>query len=144
MNGQVHVIGAGLAGLSAALGLTASGRAVTIYEAGPAAGGRCRSYLDRDLGIRVDNGNHLLLSGNSDAMAFVDQIGARGSLGGPGKPLFPFMDLSSGARWMVRPNRGLLPSWIFRRSRRVPGTSASTAATMPRSTVHSYSASNWK
>ena len=124
MNGQVHVIGAGLAGLSAALGLTASGRAVTIYEAGPAAGGRCRSYLDRDLGIRVDNGNHLLLSGNSDAMAFVDQIGARGSLGGPGKPLFPFMDLSSGARWMVRPNRGLLPSWIFRRSRRVPGTVA--------------------
>ena len=122
MNGQLHIIGAGLAGLSAAL--TATARAVTIYEAGPAAGGRCRSYLDRELGIRVDNGNHLLLSGNTDAMAFVDQIGSRGSLGGPGKPVFPFMDLDTEARWIVRPNRGMIPSWIFRRSRRVPGTSA--------------------
>ena len=41
MNGQLHIIGAGLAGLSAAL--TATARAVTVYEAGPAAGGRCRS-----------------------------------------------------------------------------------------------------
>ena len=122
MNGQLHIIGAGLAGLSAAL--TATARAVTVYEAGPAAGGRCRSYLDRELGIRVDNGNHLLLSGNTDAMAFVDQIGSRGSLGGPGKPVFPFMDLDTEARWIVRPNRGMIPSWIFRRSRRVPGTSA--------------------
>ena len=122
MNGQLHIIGAGLAGLSAAL--TATARAVTVYEAGPAAGGRCRSYLDRELGIRVDNGNHLLLSGNTDAMAFVDQIGSRGSLGGPGKPVFPFMDLDTDARWIVRPNRGAIPSWIFRRSRRVPGTSA--------------------
>lgn len=122
MSGHVHVIGAGLAGLSAAVALTAAGRAVTVYEAGPAAGGRCRSYMDKELGIRVDNGNHLLLSGNTDAMAFVDQIGSRGSLGGPGRPIFPFMDLTSGARWIVRPNRGLIPSWIFRRSRRVPGT----------------------
>ena len=130
MNGRLHVIGGGLAGLSAALtgtqngADTASSRAVTLYEASPAAGGRCRSYLDRELAIRVDNGNHLLLSGNADAMAFIDRIGSRGSLGGPGKPLFPFMDLATGARWVVRPDRGLIPTWIFRRSRRVPGTSA--------------------
>ena len=124
MSGLVHVIGGGLAGLSAAVVLTASGRAVSVHEAGPAAGGRCRSYLDRELGIRVDNGNHMLLSGNTDTMAFVDQIGSRGSLGGPGKPHFPFMDLATGARWTVRPNRGRIPSWIFRRARRVPGTIA--------------------
>ena len=124
MSGRVHVVGAGLAGLSAALALTAAGRAVTVWEAGPAAGGRCRSYLDRELGIRVDNGNHLLLSGNTDAMAFVDRIGARGSLGGPGKPAFPFIDLRSGTRWTLRPDRGRIPTWIFRRSRRVPGTTA--------------------
>ncbi len=122
--GHVHVIGAGLAGLSAALALTAEGRGVTLYESGPAAGGRCRSYFDRELGFRVDNGNHLLLSGNVAAMAYVDQIGARGSLGGPGEPLFPFMDLGTGMRWTLRPNRGMVPCWIFRRSRRVPGTKA--------------------
>jgi uncharacterized protein with NAD-binding domain and iron-sulfur cluster len=38
-----HVVGAGLAGLSAALRLTQAGHRVVIYEAGPQAGGRCRS-----------------------------------------------------------------------------------------------------
>jgi squalene-associated FAD-dependent desaturase len=124
MSGRIHVIGAGLAGLSAALSLTAAGRAVTVYEASPVAGGRCRSYLDRELGIRVDNGNHLLLSGNRDAMRFLETIGADQSLAGPGEPAFPFMDLASGARWTLRPNRGRLPWWILSRSRRVPGTHA--------------------
>ena len=78
MSGRVHVIGAGLAGLSAALALTAAGRAVTVWEAGPAAGGRCRSYLDRELGIRVDNGNHLLLSGNTDAIFAKSDAGSTG------------------------------------------------------------------
>jgi squalene-associated FAD-dependent desaturase len=124
MSGRIHVIGAGLAGLSTALNLTEAGRAVTVYEAGPVAGGRCRSYLDRELGIRVDNGNHLLLSGNRDAMRFLETIGADHSLAGPGEPSFPFMDLASGARWTLRPNRGRLPWWIFSRARRVPGTRA--------------------
>jgi squalene-associated FAD-dependent desaturase len=124
MSGRIHVIGAGLAGLSAALALTEAGHAVTVYEAGPVAGGRCRSYPDRELGIRVDNGNHLLLSGNSDAMRFLETIGAAHSLAGPGEPAFPFMDLASGARWTLRPNRGRLPWWIFSRARRVPGTRA--------------------
>jgi squalene-associated FAD-dependent desaturase len=32
------------------------------------------------------------------------------------------MDLATGARWVVRPNRGPLPFWIALPSRRVPGT----------------------
>ncbi len=44
---RVHVIGAGLAGLAASLALADAGLPVTLYEAGPAAGGRCRSYFDR-------------------------------------------------------------------------------------------------
>jgi hydroxysqualene dehydroxylase len=118
----IHVIGGGLAGLSAALALADAGRAVTLHEAGPQAGGRCRSYFDRELGCVVDNGNHLLLSGNTAAFAYLDRIGARDTLGGPGEPFFPFLDLRNGERWTVRPSAGRLPWWIFSPARRVPGT----------------------
>jgi squalene-associated FAD-dependent desaturase len=118
----IHVIGAGLAGLSAAVELAGRGERVTIYESGPAAGGRCRSYFDRGLGCRLDNGNHLLLSGNRAAMAFLERIGARNTLGGPGEPHFPFLDVASGAAWTLAPNAGRIPWWIFSAARRVPGT----------------------
>ena len=118
---HVHVIGAGLAGLSAAMELVAGGVPVTVHEAGPAAGGRCRSYFDRELGCRLDNGNHLLLSGNRAAYAFLDRVGARDTMAGPGAPVFPFMDIATGERWTVRPNQGRLPWWLFSRHRRVPG-----------------------
>jgi squalene-associated FAD-dependent desaturase len=121
---RVHVIGAGLAGLSAATTLAEAGRPVTVYEAGPAAGGRCRSYFDRGLGCRVDNGNHLLLSGNEATMRYLERIGARGSLDGPGAAVFPFIDLGGGERWALRPNRGRLPWWVLVPGRRVPGTRA--------------------
>jgi squalene-associated FAD-dependent desaturase len=119
---RVHIVGAGLAGLAAAVRLTMQGRQVALYEAAQQAGGRCRSYFDRTLGRVIDNGNHLLLSGNRSAMAYLDAIGARGSLVGPRESSFPFMDLASGERWVVRPNRGRLPFWIALPSRRVPGT----------------------
>lgn len=124
MSQTVHVLGAGLAGLAAALALTDSGRAVVIHDSGPVAGGRCRSYWDRELGLTLDNGNHLLLSGNRAAMEYLGRIGARDSLTGPGFPCFPFLDLASGARWTLRPNRGRLGWWIAAPARRVPGTRA--------------------
>jgi squalene-associated FAD-dependent desaturase len=119
---RVHIVGAGLAGLAAAVRLTLRGRPVVLYEAAQQAGGRCRSYFDRTLGRVIDNGNHLLLSGNRSAMAYLEAIGARASLVGPDDSSFPFMDLATGERWVVRPNRGPLPFWIALPSRRVPGT----------------------
>jgi len=124
MTGTVHIVGAGLAGLAAAVSCAASGRRVTLYEAGPAAGGRCRSYFDRGLGLRIDNGNHLVLSGNRAVAAYLAQIGAQGALTGPDAPLFPFADLADGARWVVAPNLGRVPWWVLSRGRRVPGTRA--------------------
>ena len=44
--------------------LAAQGVAVTLYEAAGQAGGRCRSYYDPALDQVIDNGNHLVLSGN--------------------------------------------------------------------------------
>jgi squalene-associated FAD-dependent desaturase len=119
---HVHVVGTGLAGLACAVALVRGGRRVTLYEAAAQAGGRCRSYFDATLGRVIDNGNHLVLSANHAALGYLDEIGAGGTLAGPGRAMIPFMDLASGARWQVRPNRGPLPWWVLAPSRRVPGT----------------------
>jgi squalene-associated FAD-dependent desaturase len=119
---QVHVIGAGLAGLAAALSLSGAGRQVVVHEAGPAAGGRCRSYFDRELDLRIDNGNHLMLSGNTAAVGYIVEIGAAAEVRMPERPAFPFMDLTTGQRWTVRPNMGRVPWWVFVPARRVPRT----------------------
>src|ERR1700733_2025332 len=73
---RVHVVGAGLAGLAAAAALAVAGWRVALYETTDHAGGRCRSYFDAELGVRLDNGNHLLLSGNESALAYLRLIGA--------------------------------------------------------------------
>lgn len=123
-SGTVHVVGAGLAGLAAAIKLAAQGRGVRLYEAGRHAGGRCRSYLDAELGCRIDNGNHLLLAGNHRALSYLERIGALDTLEGPPDAVFPFIDAETGRRWILRPNRGVFPWWILSTKRRVPGTRA--------------------
>jgi hydroxysqualene dehydroxylase len=122
--GRVHIVGGGLAGLAAAVALAAAGRRVRLYEASAHAGGRCRSYFDDELGCRIDNGNHLLLAGNRRALDYLERIGARDTLEGPEDTVFAFIDAPTGQRWSVRPNRGAVPWWIFRRARRVPRTRA--------------------
>jgi hydroxysqualene dehydroxylase len=122
MSGTTHIIGAGLAGLSAAVRLTSQGRKVVVHEATAFAGGRCRSYYDASVGMTIDNGNHLLLSGNHAALGYLRDIGAEQRLIGPQSAEFSFADLASGARWTLRFNDGPVPFWVFDPKRRVPGT----------------------
>ncbi len=119
----MHVIGGGLAGLSAATLLAERGVAVTLSEAAAQAGGRCRSYIDPQLDMMIDNGNHLVLSGNRAVMAYLKRLGTRDRLAGPDSADLAFMDLRDGTRWRLRPNDGPLAWWVFAKDRRVPGTS---------------------
>ncbi len=128
----VHIVGAGLAGLSAALKLSARGERVIVHEATAFAGGRCRSYHDATLGMTIDNGNHLLLSGNHAALDFLRDIGAADRLIGPPAAEFLFADVASGQRWTLRINDGRLPWWIFDPARRLPGTRALDYAPLAR------------
>ncbi len=120
----IYVVGGGLAGLSAAVALADKGARVVLFEAAGQAGGRCRSYFDATLDSVIDNGNHLVLSGNHAIADYLRTIGAEKALVGPERAEFTFADLASGERWRLTPNEGPLPWWIFVSDRRVPGTHA--------------------
>ena len=120
MEGRVHIAGAGLAGLACAVRLAAAGQPVTLHEAAGHAGGRCRSYHDPVLEREIDNGNHLILSGNRSMLAYLAETGAADELGGPPQAIVPFLDLGTGERWAIRPNDGRLPWWLCAASRRAP------------------------
>jgi squalene-associated FAD-dependent desaturase len=124
MSGKVHVIGAGLAGLSAAVALAKAGVAVEVSESAAQAGGRCRSYFDPQLDAVIDNGNHLVMSGNQAVHDYLGVIGALDRLSGPREAAFDFVDLETKHRWTVRPNAGALPWWVLSPGRRVPDTRA--------------------
>ena len=118
----VHIIGAGISGLSAAVRLANAGFSVHVHEATQQAGGRCRSYFDAATNLTIDNGNHLLLSGNRHALAYARSIGTEAGLVGPQRAQFSFVDLANGQRWQLDLGDSRLPLWVFDKARRVPDT----------------------
>jgi len=122
MPNTVHIIGAGISGLSAAVRLASAGCQVHVHEATQQAGGRCRSYFDTATDLTIDNGNHLLLSGNHHALAYARSIGTEAGLVGPKRAQFPFVDLGTGKRWQLDLGDSRLPLWVFDEARRVPDT----------------------
>jgi squalene-associated FAD-dependent desaturase len=123
-SGKAYVIGGGVAGLAAATALARRGVAVELFEAGPQAGGRCRSYFDPAIGAVIDNGNHLVLSGNRAVMGYLARIGAQKGLIGPDHAAVDFIDLRDNQSWRLRLSEGIIPAWIFSDKKRVPGTQA--------------------
>ena len=122
MQKTVHIIGAGISGLSAAVRLSNANYKVHVHEATQQAGGRCRSYFDAATNLTIDNGNHLLLSGNRHAVAYAKSIGTEAGLVGPKRAQFPFVDISTGRRWQLDLGDSRLPLWVFDKGRRVPDT----------------------
>jgi hydroxysqualene dehydroxylase len=122
MRPTAHVIGAGISGLSAAIRLANANFKVHVHEATQQAGGRCRSYFDEATQLTIDNGNHLLLSGNLHAIAYARSIGTEAGLVGPPRARFSFVDLKTGQRWQLDLGNGKIPTWLFDKTRRVPDT----------------------
>jgi len=85
---DVIVIGAGIAGLSAAVRLAEAGLTVLVAEEAPRLGGRATSFADRDTGERVDNGQHVLFGCYRDTYALLQTIGMAQAA-----PLAPRLDL---------------------------------------------------
>lgn len=79
MNGtfDVIVLGAGIAGLSAATRLAESGARVLVLEARPGAGGRATAFTDPRSGERIDNGQHALFGCYHDTFRLLERIGTR-------------------------------------------------------------------
>jgi hypothetical protein len=111
--GRTHIVGAGLAGLSAALRIVEAGGRATVYEGAPQAGGRARTLQPAD-GFAHDNGTHVLFTANYPVMRFLDAVGARSDWIEPEPGAVPVFDVRTG-----RLNRvGLSPwSWLRRGSR---------------------------
>ena len=72
------VIGAGFAGLSAAVRLAARGRRVLVLEKRARLGGRATAFRDRETGELVDNGQHILAGAYRETFEFLRQVGADG------------------------------------------------------------------
>lgn len=123
MTRKAHIIGAGVSGLAAAVRLANEGYEVHVHEATQQAGGRCRSYYDAATDLVIDNGNHLLLSGNSHARAYARSIGSEHGLVGPESAEFHFVDIRDDKRWLLDLGKGRIPFWLFDKTRRVPDTS---------------------
>jgi squalene-associated FAD-dependent desaturase len=85
---DVIVIGAGVAGLSAATALAERGAGVLVVEARPVLGGRTTSHRDRSTGEIVDNGQHILLGCYRESFAFLRRIGAESAV-----PLQPSLEV---------------------------------------------------
>src|SRR3569623_2667601 len=117
-----HIIGAGLTGLRAGVRLARAGFEVHVHEATHYTGGRCRSYYDGATDMVIDNGNHLMLSGNNHVRLYATTLNTHDKLVGPARAQFPFLDVASGKRWLRDLGAGRFPGWLFDAKRRVPDT----------------------
>lgn len=109
----VHVVGAGIAGMVAALALARAGHAVTLHDAAPVAGGRCGALPD-------GTDTHALLGANQASLRFLDAIGARGGWVEPEADGLPLFDLADGSLRRV----ALAPRAWRDPARRPPGLTA--------------------
>jgi len=72
---KVIIIGGGFAGLSAAAELSSAGFHVTLIEQRRFLGGRAYSFIDKNTGLELDNGQHILMGCYENTFRFLEKIG---------------------------------------------------------------------
>lgn len=70
---KIGIVGAGWAGLSAAVRLKSYGHRITVFEASDTPGGRARRVADPKLG-NIDNGQHLMLGAYTETLALIRML----------------------------------------------------------------------
>ena len=73
MGHRVAVVGAGYAGMAAAVTLAERGIPVTVFESGPVAGGRARRVVSQ--GTELDNGQHILVGAYRELFRLMHLVG---------------------------------------------------------------------
>jgi len=79
---KVAIIGAGWAGLAAAVSVTQDGHHATVFEASKVVGGRARallSHLPDGTPVTLDNGQHILIGAYTDTLRLMRQVGLQPS-----------------------------------------------------------------
>ncbi len=71
---RVAIVGAGYAGMAAAVTLAARGTRVTVFESGPVPGGRARRVTTG--GRTLDNGQHILIGAYTKLLGLMREVGA--------------------------------------------------------------------
>ncbi len=72
---HILIIGAGWAGIAAAIAAAERGWHVTLIEERPYIGGRARSFVDRDTGDEIDNGQHVMMGAYTAANHVMKSLG---------------------------------------------------------------------
>lgn len=71
---RVAVLGAGVAGMSAAIRLGSEGFTPDLYEARPQLGGRAHSFTDASSGIVLDNAQHIVMGCYKAFIGFASRL----------------------------------------------------------------------
>jgi squalene synthase HpnD len=88
---KVAVLGAGYAGLAAALELLRRGHDVTLVEARALLGGRAHSFSEVKTGQVLDNGQHILMGCYHETLDLLRQLGVEDRLYSPPNLAVPFL-----------------------------------------------------
>jgi squalene-associated FAD-dependent desaturase len=101
---RVCVIGAGIAGLAAAVFLEHKLFSVTLIESSPRLGGRAYSFFDKNLNGFIDNGQHILASWYNSTFEFLKIIGTYDELKFQKRLEVKFVDLEGNRYHFKSPN----------------------------------------